>query len=123
MDHRDMSKDGDPKSMNCSVLNINCDMLERAGQLQPSSGVNCYRIRDQNLDAVLTLLGKFLDEYHPKRTIDFIRGGSTGFNDGYGGKCNCPIYRRAILSLYQAFSNDPDLMTDGRRAEIHVPGC
>ena len=146
MDHRDTSKDNDPLSMNCSVLNINCDLLQRAGKLQGplrespiDTNIDCKAIRnpkfgpvgdpnlglvgDQNLDRVLLLLRRAFDVWTPKRTLDFIRGGSTGFDDGYGGSCNCPVYRRAIASLYKAFSDDPSLMTDGRRGDINVPGC
>lgn len=130
MDHRDASKDGDPLSMNCSVLNINCDLLQRAGKLQGPHGespidtnVNCYALKDQNLDRVLLLLRRAFDVWTPKRTLDFIRGGSTGFDDGIGGSCNGPVYRRATASLYKAFSDDPSLMTDGRRGDITVPPC
>ncbi|CAL8462615.1 g2148 [Coccomyxa elongata] len=78
---------------------------------------------DQNLDGVLQLLRRAFDVWGPKRTLDFIRGGGSGFIDGIGGSCNCPVYRRAIDSLYHAFSADPALMTDGRRGQIDVPSC
>ena len=130
MDHRDASKDRDPLSMNCSVLNVNCDLLQKAGKLSGRNGeppidqnVDCSAIRDQNLDRVLLLLRRAFDVWTPKRTLDFIRGGRSGFDDGIGGSCNCPIYRRAIDSLYLAFSNDSSLLTDERRGDITVPGC
>ncbi len=134
MDQRDASKDPDPLSLNCSVLNINCDLLKQAGKLSYASGsnrqqppidqnVDCYALRNQNLDRVLQLLRRAFDVWGPKRTLDFIRGGGSGFIDGIGGSCNCPVYRRAIDSLYHAFSADPALMTDGRRGQIDVPSC
>ncbi len=118
MNERDYKKDNMGKSKNCSILNLNLDLIERAGY---NKGDACDSLNHgKNLKEALKLLKKTFDTYGIRRTIDFVRGGSTALDDGvsYGAK----DYRRAMATMYAKFNKDPKLLYDDRRVEIDVKG-
>ena len=114
---RDASKDGSAAA-NVSILNVNMGML---GALGYSSADNGQQLnRPENLPVVAGYLLKALRQWGTARTLNFQRGGSTGFADGTS--FGCAEYRRAIATIFGQLDGDLQLAArDGRRVQVAVP--
>lgn len=117
-DQRDGHKDNTP-SANCSILNVNYDMLSQLGY-----GANDYCNSINNsangLQTVVGLLLQGLRKWGIASTLNYQRGGATAFKDGtsYGAA----DYRNSITTIYNQIAADPTLETDGRRVEVNLQG-
>lgn len=114
-DERDGGKDGTP-SANLSYLNINLDMAQMLGYQRNDGGA--YLNDPNHLGDAVALLIKAFRTWGVDRTLNFMRGGRTAFNDGtsYGAS----DYRNSIATIYARLSQDQSLLNDGRRVEVNL---
>jgi hypothetical protein len=114
-DERDSGKDGTP-SANLSYLNINLDMAQMLGYQRGDGGA--YLNDPNNLGEAVALLVKAFRTWGVDRTLNFMRGGRTAFNDGssYGAA----DYRNSIATIYSRLAQDQSLLNDGRRVEVDL---
>ena len=118
MNERDDKKDNDGKSKNCSILNLSLDLVEHGGYNNPDE-CDSLNHGTQHLDEAMGYLKNIMDQYQPKRALDFVRGGCTALHDGTS--YDAEGYRKAIATIYEEFRSNPQYMSDDTRLEIVVP--
>ena len=64
------------------------------------------------------MLNTAFDKFGIHRTLYFVRGGRTAFNDGQS--FGAQRFVQIIASILKAVDADPSLMTDARRAETYL---
>lgn len=108
-DTKDCNTDG---SANVSIFNLSVDLVQCAG----FEGSPCS-LNEDLVSAVQALAGA-IDKWGVMATLDFVRGGRTGFNDhvSYG----CADYRRTVATVLQQIDRDPALLADDRRVEVEL---
>ena len=99
---------------NVSIFNLNVDMVRRLGFTGSPGHLN----RPEALRAVVDLLTAAFKQWGTERTLAFVRGGYTAFQDGhsYGAK----EYIATIYRIRDAVRADAALLTDGRRVEVYL---
>lgn len=115
LSERDASKDGRTDgAANVSIFNLSVDMVGRLGYTRDVRSLN----GEGALHDVVALLVRGVREWGVDRLLNYVRGGWTAFQDGvsYGADA----YRRTIATLMYVIDTAPDLMHDGRRAEVHL---
>ncbi len=113
-DQRDGSKDGrgDPHDDNVSLWNLSLDLVMYVGYRD-----NPWLLNSDPAKAACVLNTAF-DKFGIQRTLHFVRGGRTAFNDGrsFGAQ----RFVQVIASIMKAVDANPSLMTDKRRAEAYL---
>lgn len=106
---KDCNTDG---SANVSIFNLSVDLVQCAG----FEGDVCC-LNDDLVQAV-QVLAAAMQKWGVLPTLDFVRGGRTGFEDhvSYG----CADYRRTVATVLARIDQDPALMTDDRRVEVDL---
>jgi hypothetical protein len=112
---RDASKDHDAYAANVSIFNLSVDMLKQLGYKGSCSDLNCL----SRLDTVVQLLEKAFKQWGEEKTLAFVRGGRTAFEDlkSYGARA----YMQTIWHMASVIEKDIKLLTDGRRVEVYLP--
>jgi hypothetical protein len=112
---RDVIKDQtDNGSANMSIFNLNIDMLIRLGYAHP------WKLNDPaHLSEAVCLLQKGIKKWGLIRTLNFVRGGYTAWQDGVS--YDVWGYRRALATILKLMDAEPAILKDDRRVEIIVP--
>ncbi len=110
---RDTSKDWDPSAANVTCFNVNIDFLTHYGFPRPHNYDS-----DENLYDVISCIDKSFDVDGMERSLNFHRGGRTGYNDP--NAFQAPEYRDGIASMYTALVNDPSILSDDRRIAVPI---
>ncbi len=112
-EQRDASKDGrGDGSANLSLWNLSVDLVMYVGYRD-----NPWLLNKDPARAACVLNTAF-DKFGIHRTLYFVRGGRTAFDDGksFGAQ----RFVQVIASILKAVDANPSLMTDARRAETHL---
>jgi hypothetical protein len=113
-EQRDKSKDGTVKE-NVSLWNLSVDMVRTLGYQNDPRALNDVAATHE---AAVILLKAF-HMWGYRRTINFIRGGRTAFEDNVS--FGAARFRKAVWTGLHVMHRDPSLMWDDRRIEMKIP--
>lgn len=112
---RDRGKDNNSDgSANVSLFNLSHDLVKRLGY-----GKNPTQLNDpKNLAEAVQLLEKGFNSWGIKKVLAYIRGGATGAStmSAYGVQ----DYLKTVATILKVISQNPSLLVDDRRVEIHL---
>lgn len=100
---------------NVSIFNLNLDMLRELGLAR---GAEAALNTDAGLPEAVRWLERAFARWGEGRTLAFVRGGRTAFEDGvsYGAK----QYSDVIYYIRELIRRDEALFSDGRRVEVYL---
>jgi hypothetical protein len=115
INEHDTSKDGNTDgSANVSIFNLNMDMITLLGYKENTEFLN----HPKNLSTIVGILHNAFETWGIDKTLNFIRGGHSGFNDGISG--GCVDYRNTITTIYYANQSDLTFLYDSCRVNLYL---
>jgi hypothetical protein len=111
---RDSTKDNSGNSANVSAWNLSLDLVQQVGYDK-----NPWDLNDtNNMKDVVNLIQSGINKWGVNSFLNFVRGGSTSFKDGYS--YGVADYRNAIKTMANAIRSDHDLLYNGNRVNCYV---
>lgn len=113
---RDATKDHDGKAANIGLFNISIDLLERAGYRFDPWELN----KLEKLEDLVRVLKDAFAKWGLVSTLNYVRGGYSGWVDGDSCPYFCHEYRNGIATILRAFDDHPSVLTDDSRVEVYI---
>lgn len=108
---KDNNKDG---SANYSLWNLSEHLIKSVGYTGDLKVLN----DDKQVSQVIDIIMKGIKKYGMVKYLRFVRAGSTGLTSptAYGS----PVFISSIATMLRVMHEQPSLLNDSRRIEIHV---
>lgn len=112
---RDASKDSMGDAANVSAWNLSLDLVKQVGSYSGNPWDLNY---EDKLAEVVRVYQNGIQKWGVNSLLNFVRGGRTGWQDGYS--YGCADFRNSIKTMCYCIANDHSLMWDDRRVNVYV---